>query len=1662
MKKNHPPITNKETHAELSEINQLSSNSIENIMDEKELNPYMNNINTDFFVSDLNGSLDVCDEKGIGGWAIDEYTPGVPVEIDIIIDDQLVAKTIAGIFRQDLFDSGIGNGACAFYTPMPDRFFDNKKHSIKIKSSLSNAPLTRSTISEFYLSEDEIRNKSESIHGTNTAGNQDSIIEAQNALVRTAPTNHIHGVIEQCNEKGILGWALDENYPNAPLNLSIYIDNELTGNITANLFRQDLADASIGNGHHGFNAPIPNHFFDGKQHHIEIKDAFSNIQLSGCLVQTFLLNNPVHNPPLSAIIRQEEIDHLNPCIQAVRNSISTEFDTNFYLQTYPDIASAGVDPLEHYIFTGWQERRNPNPYFSTDHYLTTYNDAAEANINPLYHYVIIGKAKGYSTTGNIIESQPPSSSDINVQETVKLIIAAGLFNGDWYLHTNPDLNSLNIDPIIHYIQFGDLEGRNPNPYFDTVWYAKKYFKRAPSEGCLVHYITKGEQQGYKPCAIFDPSWYATEYGLKSTETNLLAHFIKHKSSNQFAPNAYFSPQYYLERYPDIASSGTEAFEHWYNWGMFEGRIGSDKFDAGFVWRRYMANNRNKNAFDVFLDIGQELGWDPIANPEGGSVFMDIRNNCNAGEFFEELSVPAIPTQPNVKAIAFYLPQFHPIAENDEWWGKGFTEWRNIPRGVPRFEGHYQPRVPRDFGYYELEGTAVMRQQVELARTMGLHGFCFYYYNFNGHRLLEKPLDAFIEDTEINFPFSLLWANENWSRRWDGMENDVLIRQDYKSEDCAALVDDLAKYLTHPNYIKADGRPILYLYRADIIPDCKKTIKQWRETFVERHSIDPIIVMAQAFGCNNPQEFGFDGAIEFPPHKLGSHLEQINYQLNIYDPAFSGSVRRYQDAINLSLSDVENPFPLIKTAFPMWDNDARKQGSGMCFHGSTPALFQEWVEGLIGYAKEKPFFGESFVFINAWNEWCEGTYLEPDCHYGYAYINALSNALHKQIYPTIKQEKIVLVGHDAFISGAQQLLLNIGKTLHNRFGIEISFVLMGDGDMVPAYEQVAPTYIASREEDLWGKLAEHINILKADGFRYVITNSLFSGAAAGAFADFGFSVCSLIHELPNIVREHHGVHFYEAIRDKSHSVVFPNKFVHNEITREFDEPANKSIVRSQGLYKKLSPANDARQAVRKELKLKPTDRLVINIGHGDLRKGIDIFVAIADQVSKDHDNIHFIWLGSQHPNIISWIARDLERRKNKNVHLIPFTMEVATYIAASDLFFLSSREDPFPSVVLEALALGLPVATFDWGGGYVELLDDKNLGLCIPYLDVNAAAHLIPEALNDPENFTDEKALYRKQLMAERYYFPDYCADVLDFVHPQRKRVSIVVPNYNYAHYMEVRLQSIFQQTYSVYEIIVLDDCSKDDSLKAIEGVITDSSRIVTVEANAVNSGNVFRQWKKGLEMAKGEYLWIAEADDLSAPNFLAEMICRLSSTPDSSFAFCDSVALDEKGDVMYDNYKGYYSSEGDHGLDEDGVFNAKEFLKRFLVTRNLVLNVSSVVWRTQHLRDVFDSLGDAAFKFTCAGDWRVYVESCRVGGTVHYAAETLNKHRRHNASVTHALSKPAHFNEIVAVQEAALQDFPDDETLAEAVLKVQADLKQAWELQTKPIIEKNPQYRQNQ
>jgi lipopolysaccharide biosynthesis protein/ubiquinone/menaquinone biosynthesis C-methylase UbiE len=361
-------------------------------------------------------------------------------------------------------------------------------------------------------------------------------------------------------------------------------------------------------------------------------------------------------------------------------------------------------------------------------------------------------------------------------------------------------------------------------------------------------------------------------------------------------------------------------------------------------------------------------------------YSGIREDFVAHEQNERLET--IP-----KAIAFYLPQFHPFAENDVWWGKGFTEWTNVGRAKPHFPDHYQPHCPIHLGYYDLRITEVMEEQAALAQAYGISGFAYYFYWFAGKVLMQQPLQQMLANKKVDIPFCMIWANENWTRRWDGQENDVLISQKHSLKDSADLLAYLRPFLEDPRYIKINGKPLFVIYRSDIIPDMKKTLSAWRIQARSFGFSDLYIVCAQTFGQSDPRKFGFDAAMQFPPHGIKS--DTVATEIDRLDPAFAGSIYNYDEVATNAVQQKNENYKVLPTSMLSWDNTARKKKLSTVFANFTVGRYAQWLSSnLERVAKDVRLSGdEKIVFVNAWNEWAEGTHLEPDQKHGFGYLAA---------------------------------------------------------------------------------------------------------------------------------------------------------------------------------------------------------------------------------------------------------------------------------------------------------------------------------------------------------------------------------------------------------------------------------------------------------------------------------------------------------------------------------------------------------------------------------------------------------------------------------------------------------------------------------------------------
>ena len=1197
--------------------------------------------------------------------------------------------------------------------------------------------------------------------------------------------------------------------------------------------------------------------------------------------------------------------------------------------------------------------------------------------------------------------------DVHTQAECDIIRQSGLLLPAWYLSQHPQAAQEGADGIDHFCRIGWREGARPNPYFHPQWYLSRYPDVAENGGNpLLHYITAGEAEGRDPCPYFFTAWYRETYDLPPG-TSCLKHFLTRRHSGQVNPVPVFDSAWYLDQNRDVAEGGADPFEHFLAFGVPEERDPSAEFDLKFYLGRYGNYLHGQNPLLHYLANLESGVFLPRRPEQEGLIPAAMRRATRPAPFFEEFSpAPAHATR-KATLLAFYLPQFHRVAENDAWWGKGFTDWTNLGRAMPRFVGHVQPRVPRDLGHYSLDDPATLKRQVEMAKAAGLSGFVFYYYWFNRHRLLEKPLEQFLADKSLDFSFCAMWANENWTRRWDGMEREVLIAQEYLEEDDEALVESFARLFADARYIRIEGRPLLMIYRASLIPDAVARLLKWRRLFEQNHDERPLLIMAQSMGDDYaPTPYGLDGAVEFPPHKLSQATPKINDSLDLLDPDFTATVHDYAALAETSLTLPVPDYPLIKTIVPGWDNDPRREGKGLALHNATPAAYQDWLEKLIGYASDHPFYGQKIICVNAWNEWAEGAFLEPDIHAGAAFLNATARAICARDSGSLAAG-LLLVGHDAQAHGAQLLLLHIARHLRRQWGLKVHLLLLGVGPLLAQYYEIADVTIAYDKTII----GNHLDQYRAMGIRHAIVNSAASARVVPWAQARNIESVLLVHELPQLLKEYNLEIQARLGGAAAQRLVFSSGFGAQQFRAAVGLDGSNEAVLPQGNYQRMTFDPLARARSRAGLGLTEAHYLILGAGFAHIRKGFDLFLQLARRLAMKRQDVHFLWAGDIEFKLKTYLEPEMAAlQASGHFTHIPFTENVAEYFSAADVLALTSREDPLPTVVMEALACGMPCVAFDESGGVPELLRAEAAGYVARAADLD-------DYQTGLEALLDHKALKRLRprlmdMAAKRFDFPRYVDELLRLAAPGLKRISAMVLNYQYEAYLPERLTSIFEQTYPVQEILLLDDASTDNSLNVASETAAQAGREVKILVNRENSGSVFAQWRRAALAAKGAYVWLCEADDSAHPALLARLVEAMERANAPLLAFADSRAVDEQGRETMPSYQSYYFQSGVRALASSGSWEARDFAANFLAVRNLIPNVSAVLWRREALLRALESVPDLE-GWKLAGDWRLYLELLATQeGTVAYVAEPLNTHRRHESGVTAKLDTAAHLKEI--------------------------------------------------
>jgi len=967
---------------------------------------------------------------------------------------------------------------------------------------------------------------------------------------------------------------------------------------------------------------------------------------------------------------------------------------------------------------------------------------------------------------------------------------------------------------------------------------------------------------------------------------------------------------------------------------------------------------------------------------------------------------------SARVIAFYLPQFHPIPENDEWWGKGFTEWTNVTRAVPNFRGHYQPHIPGELGYYDLRLTEVQKRQVELAKKYGIYGFCFYYYWFSGRRLLERPLDQYLANPDLDLPFCLCWANENWTRRWDGAENEILIAQDYNEREYEHFIRDIAPFFLDPRYIRIDGKPVLLVYRVDAIPDPQKAAEIWRAECREMGVGEIYLVAAQSFGIGDPRPFGFDAAVEFPPHNL-MKARINNRSVELTNPDFKGFIYDYGAVAQIAMETKHDGYTAFKTVIPSWDNTARRQNDSHIFINATPLAFRHWLSQVVEYTTQNLPEDRRFIFINAWNEWAEGTHLEPDKLNGYAYLQATAEAITRGKFrsKSTSNWSILFVSHDAHKGGAQRVLLNTIAWFKEHTAVSVKILCLEGGEWLPQFQDLAETIVLEdlqlgkgslSQEELTNRL---LNALDYEVPDLVYGNTVVAGKAYPWLHQFGVPILTHVHELEESIQHYSADSIEQVLRYSSHFLTC-SKAVQDNLVHHHNFPVDRVSIGHASIYrdpnlKKLDP--NEKESLKKTLGLVQNKYLVFGCGLGmPFRKGADLFIRLGQILRRrGQDDFHLYWIGDFETNASddrygSWqdsLTRLKQSDVSESVTFLGYKKNPREYLQVGDVYVMTSREEPFGITALEAADCGIPTICFDNAGAADFVGDDA--GFVVPFEGIEAMAQKIIYLMENEEHSeilgTQAKNKFLDAFTVERT--TPHILSTCRTVAGKKPGVSIIVPNYNHAQYLPQRLESIFNQTYQDFEVILLDDCSTDNSLDILEEYAQRGG--VQIVKNDQNSGSPFRQWLRGLDLAKADICWIAESDDISERAFLETLLPAFNDRR-VKLAYANSHVIDERGAIVGD-YLGseYLTALSSTRWSTSYRVPAEQEINEALGVKDTILNVSAVLFRKYEMEPLVQN---TLYEMRSSGDWYFVVHAIK-GGDVYYDARKLNYHRRHSESV---------------------------------------------------------------
>jgi glycosyltransferase involved in cell wall biosynthesis len=1258
------------------------------------------------------------------------------------------------------------------------------------------------------------------------------------------------------------------------------------------------------------------------------------------------------------------------------------FDEKWYIKHYP-AAKAEKFPAAHYLKLGWLLGYDPSPWFSTSAYLDLYPDV---NGNPLLDYLTGGQEQKRT----VVERRFVSAR--------KYALDSGFFDPEWYIREHPEVAG--HDPWIHFVCEGWLKDFDPSPKFSMKTYCQLNPDVRGAGNPFLHFLFFGfaehrefqtaEQKDVellKSTSLFDEKWYLKTYpDLVNADMDLAVHYLKWGYKEGRDPSAFFHTRDYFKLNPDVPLTQNPLL-HFLRSGCSEKRqflndlphqdpvdfVLAEKTGL-FDEKYYMLHNRDLAGMPMRpIEHFMNFGWKEGREPSGQFSVRDY-NNFN----------------PDIKA-AHVQPMSHFITAGiieGRKYAVQITEMNKIQtyRQMAIVPKLYDPEQPETIPF---SGKRTIAVHLHLYYTEMADYFVHYL------AMIPQEFDLFVSlpaNTKTDY------YRDYFKKELPYVKRVEVVHTPNRGRDIAPFIVTFGKKL-----MKYDWICHIHSKRS---PHAAHQLAGWLD-----------YLMQHLFGSTEQLKFIFslleqNDRIVFPPA-----YSQLDYD----DTGWGRNYQLMQSYISthpmLNLKALP-PFIEFSHGSMLW-----ARGSAMAGFLDLPLTYEDFPEEPISSDSTLAHVLERLELLKtaSCGDNADMLFLKNDIddHIRYLQLKKkfdnFSNLLDNR---STTSKKLLLVSHDSDKSGGPILALNIARTL-NSMGYKLYIIILKNGELFKEFQECGTVKLVPFAE--FDKFQASLPILLEAGFRNVLLNTLLSGSLAPIFHDAGFNVITLVHEMGFSIKEYHWEQHCHQVFLGSDKVVMPSSVV-AQSWRDIglSIASDKLIINPQADYwsKKKNFQWNRLEAHRKlcnELQIPEDSKIVLSAAVVEKRKGIDAFIETAEIFLEKDPDVYFVWVGATQDKMAEIPGLTEKAAKLTNCIFTGFKTDLDMFMAGADIFFLPSLADPFPAVTLLAASQGTPPVLCDGCTGSADFCKKFSAGLVKNYSAADFAAE-IRRLLSRPE-FHAKVSREVLDFSSNFHSMRQYLIDLLSYYPDGLKKVSCIVPNYQYEKYLPERLNSIIKQDYPIYDIVFLDDCSNDNSLKVAEKILSAQNIDYVILTNKLNSGNVFRQWFKGIKAAKGDFIWIAEADDSCSPEFLRKTVSGFKD-PQVNLSYSQSCLIDSAGKVFNENYKTHTDSISSVKWTQNFISPMGFEINDGLAVKNTIPNASAIVIRKSAVSKINKK---NLFSYQVAGDWMFYLELLQ-NGRVAFTPEILNYYRRHTVSVV-SRNMTRNYQEIEMIHRYILENF---------------------------------------